>query len=241
MRYTIKKGDTLSQIAKRKGLSLKALLSMNPSITNPDKIRIGAVLNLSAPEKEEKKKEKRVVAARNPNSTPRRMMPKKKKKEPAAKKPSSTKPYTIKSGDTLSEVAKRFGTSVNTIMEMNTGISNSNDIKAGQKISIGKGNNKNPYKSISKKELSSGEFDTNDKKASRAANKNTDKNPKGPDVSKVKAPKPTTEDIAKSRVPSGRVTITDLPSEPGLAESISEVPKAKKPVDRYGPLMRKGR
>ena len=55
MRYTIKKGDTLSQIAKRKGLSLKALLSMNPSITNPDKIRIGAVLNLSAPEKEEKK------------------------------------------------------------------------------------------------------------------------------------------------------------------------------------------
>ena len=241
MRYTIKKGDTLSQIAKKNGLKIKDLMSMNPSITDPDKIRVGAVLNLSAPKNEKKKKE-RIPAAKNPKSTPRRMMPR--KKQPAAKKEKaeSTRGYTVKSGDTLSDIAKKYGTTVNTLMEMNTDITNANKIRAGQKIAIGKGDVKNPYKNIDKKELNTGEFDTNNKKASRAANKTSKKDPKAPDASKkAKTPKVPEKDVVKSKAPSGRVTITDLSKEPGLAETVSDVPAPKKPVSRYSPLMRKGR
>ena len=42
----IKSGDTLSQIAKSKGLTLKALLAANPNIKNANKIRVGQSINI---------------------------------------------------------------------------------------------------------------------------------------------------------------------------------------------------
>tara|TARA_R110002012_G_scaffold270320_1_gene454740 strand:+ start:233 stop:1096 length:864 start_codon:yes stop_codon:yes gene_type:complete len=47
--YSIKSGDTLSQIAKKAGTTLKALLAANPSIKDPNKIRVGQKIKLSAP------------------------------------------------------------------------------------------------------------------------------------------------------------------------------------------------
>ena len=44
---TIKKGDTLSQIAKANGTTLKALQEANPQIKDLNKIRIGQKINLS--------------------------------------------------------------------------------------------------------------------------------------------------------------------------------------------------
>ena len=49
--YSIKSGDTLSQIAKRQGTTLKALLAANPSIKDPNKIRIGQKIKMSTPVK----------------------------------------------------------------------------------------------------------------------------------------------------------------------------------------------
>ncbi|HKG45937.1 MAG TPA: LysM domain-containing protein [Pyrinomonadaceae bacterium] len=46
MNYKVKTGDTLSKIAKRNGVSLAQLLKANPQITNPDKIRVGQLINL---------------------------------------------------------------------------------------------------------------------------------------------------------------------------------------------------
>ena len=46
MKYKVKAGDTLSKIAKRNGLSLAQLLKANAQIKNPDKIRIGQLINL---------------------------------------------------------------------------------------------------------------------------------------------------------------------------------------------------
>jgi murein DD-endopeptidase MepM/ murein hydrolase activator NlpD len=46
MTYTIKAGDNLSKIAKRNGVSLAQLLKANPQISNPNKIRVGQVINL---------------------------------------------------------------------------------------------------------------------------------------------------------------------------------------------------
>ena len=44
--YKIKSGDTLSQIAKKKGFTLKQLKAANPNITDMNKIRAGATLKL---------------------------------------------------------------------------------------------------------------------------------------------------------------------------------------------------
>ena len=41
--YAVQKGDTLSGIAKKAGISLKALQDLNPSV-NPNKMQIGQVL-----------------------------------------------------------------------------------------------------------------------------------------------------------------------------------------------------
>ena len=46
MNYKVKPGDSLTKIAKRNGISLAQLLKANPQITNPDKIRVGQLVNL---------------------------------------------------------------------------------------------------------------------------------------------------------------------------------------------------
>lgn len=44
--YTIKGGDTLSEIAKKYKISLQALLAANTNITDPDKIKIGQIITI---------------------------------------------------------------------------------------------------------------------------------------------------------------------------------------------------
>lgn len=44
--YTIKYGDTLSGIASQSGKSVQELMRLNPSLTDPNKIRAGSTLNL---------------------------------------------------------------------------------------------------------------------------------------------------------------------------------------------------
>jgi hypothetical protein len=46
MTYVVKAGDTLSKIATRNGITLPQLMQLNPTITNPNKIKIGDVINL---------------------------------------------------------------------------------------------------------------------------------------------------------------------------------------------------
>jgi LysM repeat protein len=45
--YKVVKGDTLSAIAKRYGITLAQLKKLNPQITNPNLIRVGQVVNIS--------------------------------------------------------------------------------------------------------------------------------------------------------------------------------------------------
>jgi LysM repeat protein len=46
MTYVVKPGDTLSKIAKQNGITLNQLLKLNPQITDPNKIKVGARINL---------------------------------------------------------------------------------------------------------------------------------------------------------------------------------------------------
>ena len=56
--YKIKKGDTLSAIAKREGTTVAKLMALNPGIKNKNNIRAGAGLNLASKKKTKKKKKK---------------------------------------------------------------------------------------------------------------------------------------------------------------------------------------
>ena len=44
--YVVKKGDTLSKIARTKGTSLTQILQLNPAITNPNKIYVGQKIRI---------------------------------------------------------------------------------------------------------------------------------------------------------------------------------------------------
>ena len=73
--YKVKSGDTLSQIAKRRGTTLKALLAANPSIKNPNAIRVGQKIKMSKPVA----KRKSVYQGMKKSEMKKIAMPKKKK------------------------------------------------------------------------------------------------------------------------------------------------------------------
>ncbi|MCF8142209.1 MAG: LysM peptidoglycan-binding domain-containing protein [Cyanobium usitatum Tobar12.5m-G36] len=104
---TVQPGDTLSDIADRQGISLNQLMQAN-GITNPDMVVAGQKLVLPG--------SRRATAAAAPRELP-------------------TAPYTVKSGETLSEIADRFGTSTERLIQLN-GISNPNLVVAGTRLAI---------------------------------------------------------------------------------------------------------
>ena len=90
--YTVRSGDTLSEIAMRFGVSVSDLVRWN-NISNPNLIYPGEVLKI------------RGGASQSTSAT--------------------TQTYTVRSGDTLSEIAARFGVSVSNLVSWNN-ISNPN-------------------------------------------------------------------------------------------------------------------
>lgn len=110
--YTVKSGDTLSDIASRYGMSVNALVMLN-GIKNANLIYPGQVLR---------------VADSGAGSTVT-------KKATAVITPTGTSTYTVRYGDTLSGIASRYGTSANTLASIN-GISNPNWIYPGQVLRV---------------------------------------------------------------------------------------------------------
>lgn len=106
--YTVKSGDTLSAIAERFGTTMKKLMRLN-NIANSNQIRIGQVLKLSGEATE--------TAAPAPAPSP------------------AVRTYTIKSGDSLSGIAQRFGTTTRKLMNLND-ITDANRIRIGQVIKL---------------------------------------------------------------------------------------------------------
>lgn len=105
--YTVKAGDTLSQIAASHGTSYQNLASLN-HLSNPNEIYVGQTLKLQA-------------TTSIPAQTP----------TPAASTNQGT--YTVKAGDTLSAIAAAHGTSYEALAQAN-GISNPNEIYVGQTL-----------------------------------------------------------------------------------------------------------
>lgn len=100
--YTVQSGDTLSVIAARYGTTSQALASVN-GISNPNAIYVGQVLN--------------IVGSSSSGGS------------------NSKTTYTVRSGDTLSVIAARNGTTTQALASIN-GISNPNEIYVGQILNI---------------------------------------------------------------------------------------------------------
>lgn len=102
---TVRPGDTLSTIAAANGISLTRLMQAN-GISNPSLVIVGQRL---------------VIPGAAPTA--------------AASRPLPTARYTVKSGETLSEIADRFGTSTEQLIQLNR-ISNPNLVVAGTLLAI---------------------------------------------------------------------------------------------------------
>ena len=109
--YTVKAGDTLSAIASRYSTSSSTLASLN-SLSNPNLIYVGQVLKVSS-------------NASTSSST----------SSSANSTVTTAASYTVKSGDTLSAIAAKYGTTYQALASTNS-ISNPNDIYVGQVIKV---------------------------------------------------------------------------------------------------------
>lgn len=103
--YTVKKGDTLSAIAKKYNTSWQELAKLN-KLKDPNLIHPGQKITITGTVNAE-----------------------------AKPKPKAETTYTVKKGDTLSAIAKKYGTTYQKLAKAN-GIANPNLIYPGQKIKI---------------------------------------------------------------------------------------------------------
>jgi len=122
---TIAKGATLSGLAKQYNTSVDEILKANPNIKNPDVITVGQSLILPETQK--------VSPYGSPAPTPYAPYG----KETIASAPTvSGGSYIIKSGDTLSGIARAQGTTVSELMKLNPSITNPNLIIAGKALNL---------------------------------------------------------------------------------------------------------
>ncbi len=109
--YTIVSGDTLSTIARRFHLTVRAIADANPGL-EPTRLRPGQKLHLPPAATAAS------VAAGADSANPA----------------TSEQMYAVKSGDTLSTIARQYGTTVRTIRAANN--LRTDSIKVGQKLKI---------------------------------------------------------------------------------------------------------
>jgi LysM repeat protein len=103
----VKSGDTLLKIASSFGVSVSSIQQLN-NLGTSTTIRVGQVLKIPS-------------AGSSPSPTP---------------SPTPTqRTYTVKSGDTLISIARRFGVTTSAISQLNN-ITNANSIRVGQVLKI---------------------------------------------------------------------------------------------------------
>jgi lysozyme len=117
--YTVQRGDTLSGIAGRFATTVNTLANLN-GIHNVNHIYVGQQLLIH-----------QVATTSQHNQAP----VKSNSNQPVKQSTTTTTTYTVQRGDTLSGIAGRFATTVNTLANLN-GIHNVNRIYVGQHLTV---------------------------------------------------------------------------------------------------------
>ena len=150
--YTVKRGDTLSEIAKRYGTTVNEIANLN-NISNTNLIYIGQYLIIPTTSNAQVSTSTtytvksgdtlsgianmfgttyQKLAEINGISNPNKIYPGQVLKINGS---TSIQTYTVKSGDTLSEIAKKYNTTVDSLVSKN-GIKDKNKIYVGQVLKI---------------------------------------------------------------------------------------------------------
>jgi LysM repeat protein len=112
--YVVVKGDSFAKIAKKFGVSVKAIKAANPGV-EPTKLKVGQ--KLSIPASSGGAAAPAAASALTPTGSS-----------------TGEETYTVKSGDTLTKIAKAHGTTVKAIESENN--LSTTKIKVGQKLKI---------------------------------------------------------------------------------------------------------
>jgi len=126
-KYTVRRGDTLSTIARRHHVRMSELVALN-GLKSRNRIRIGQKLRLPSDIAPATRK-----AAYKPNAP---TAPKAKKSAVAVAELPESGFYTVRRGDNLTRIADRFGLSVAELVAQNS-LKSRNRISVGQRIRVG--------------------------------------------------------------------------------------------------------
>ena len=132
--YLVQPGDTLYSIARRSGMSLNALLTLN-GLSQSSVIYPGQSLTIS-------QSDSRVATKSSYNA------------KPLASGVSTSGTYTVQAGDTLYGIARRSGMSLNTLLSLN-GLSQSSVIHPGQTLKLSGASNATVASPVSYKSAAS--------------------------------------------------------------------------------------
>ena len=119
--YEVAAGDTLAKIAKKNGVTLKALEAANPGVDSK-KLKVKQKLNIPGKSAESS------TAPASPAAAGAAAAP-----EAGAVAGGET--YTVKSGDNLTKIAKHYGITIKALKTANPKL-NTNHIKVGDKLNI---------------------------------------------------------------------------------------------------------
>lgn len=131
LQYKIRKGDTLSSIARANNVDVLDILEANKDIENPDVIFADSTINI--PERK-----RTPIVGIDVDAPPIPKAPKPKIKEEMSSlldRPESVK-YTIQKGDTISGIAKKNKLNTEQLLRSNPVIKDANQIQAGQEINV---------------------------------------------------------------------------------------------------------
>ncbi len=104
--YTVQPGDSMYTIAQRFNVSLDALIATNPQISDPSRIVPGQTVCVP-------------TGTTSPSGCP-----------------PNTFVYTVQPGDTMFLIARRYGISLDALINANPQVANPNQIKPGQKLCV---------------------------------------------------------------------------------------------------------
>ncbi len=122
--YRVRQGDTLEKIARRNGTTVKRLCQLN-GIKPTSTLRVGQRLKVTG------------SAAKSVSTKGTTSAKEGSGKSSAAQQATGAKgTYTVRSGDTLYSIAKRNGTTVQRLCQLN-GINENAKLRVGQKLKLG--------------------------------------------------------------------------------------------------------